>query len=286
MALHLLNYSMLGVVVMGKTFQHGWRLATSLLLVFFAGCAPGGFSTQDSLQHSDENENSLLDRLLSNDKTDHTDPELPENPATNPTATPAPSPTPTPTQSPATPLPLREIHGFWDDRSSHGSEWTKETVQSLKNYGQSLLQFVPPDIGNYCPRYAHFDEWGRINFWVMLISAVAAAESAFDPTSSYKENMIDRNGHFVISRGLLQISLESSKLYDCQMTTEEDLNDAARNIECGVKIMNRLVSADGVLSSIKNTKWAGAAKYWSTLRTTNHSSATIRKLISGSPLCQ
>lgn len=179
------------------------------------------------------------------------------------------------------------IRGFWDDRAKHGRLWTRFTITALKNHGRSLyLSKAPSDITDYCPRYRSLDENGRIDFWVKLISAIAAAESSYNPRDWYPEDMRDENGNAVISRGLLQISMASSRGYGCGMNSSEDLYDPQRNLECGVKILNRWIPRDGVVATRRNTLWLGAARYWSTLRPYNRSSAKIRALMRKSENCR
>lgn len=179
-----------------------------------------------------------------------------------------------------------QVRGYWDERVSDGRKWTGYAVAALNNYGEDLLKEVPDDIANYCPKYSKLNRVARIDFWVKVISAIAAVESAYRPSSSYKEKMNDRNGNRVVSRGLLQISLESSHLYGCATNNDGDLTSPKRNIECGVKILNRLVPADGVISRQGNEHWYGAARYWSTLRPVNQSSQTIRALLRTNPHCR
>jgi len=189
-------------------------------------------------------------------------------------------------KQPAPPAAPAQIRGYWDEKVADGRKWTGFAVQALNNFGGELLKTVPEDIGNYCPRYAKLNRTERIDFWVKMISAIAAVESGYRPSTSYKEKMNDRNGNRVVSRGLLQISLESSRLYGCATNNDGDLVSPKRNIECGVKILSRWVPRDDVISRSANDRWYGAARYWSTLRPPKRSEKTIRALLKSNPRCR
>lgn len=182
--------------------------------------------------------------------------------------------------------PETQFRGYWEGRVQQGPTWTRYAVQALDTHGDELLRRTPADIDDFCPRYPKLNRAERADFWVKLLSAVAAAESAYRPSASYEENLIDRKGNAVVSRGLLQISFESSRSYDCGFTSDMQLNDPQRNIACGVRIFNRLVSRDGVISHFENGRWRGAARYWSTLRTSSKRFKNIRRLLKEDPRCR
>jgi hypothetical protein len=180
-----------------------------------------------------------------------------------------------------------EARGFWDDRAKQGKHWTRLTVQALESHGRALYQGAPPgDIAKFCPRYRHLGESGRIDFWVKIISAIAASESSFNPKSFYREGWNERNGEPVISRGLLQISLGSSTGYGCGIKTSSELHDPKKNIECGVKILSRWIPNDSVIVGQRGNQWLGGARYWSVLRTQNRNAKPIRALLTQSVHCR
>lgn len=102
--------------------------------------------------------------------------------------------------------------------------------------------------------------------WAKFIKAMAKAESNWNPNTFYVEKTIfDRHGKNVVSRGMLQISIESAGLYGCVLEDKE-LHIPEKNIECGMKIINRLLKRDGQVMGKKNGKWVGLSRYWSVLR--------------------
>lgn len=109
-----------------------------------------------------------------------------------------------------------------------------------------------------------------------LISIMAKYESSFDPKAKYNET-----GHLagVVSRGLLQISLDSAnqKAYDCKLTDAQQLHDPIINLQCAVKIMHYQAKKHGVL--LNGSKESGAGAYWSVGRSTSKSFEKIKTYI-------
>ena len=103
------------------------------------------------------------------------------------------------------------------------------------------------------------------------MSTIAKFESNFKPETFHQEKFKDRFGNYIISRGLLQLSVESGRGYGCIIPQELDLHEPQVNLECGVKILNRWVGRDEVISdriTLENGKrrWLGGARYWAVLR--------------------
>jgi len=153
----------------------------------------------------------------------------------------------------------------WDSKPD-GRAWTQMTLESLGQHGMGLVSMVPSDIGNYCPAYQTADQSKRMAFWVGLISALAKFESSYKPEAKFTEpNIFDAQGNRVVSRGLLQISIESGRGYGCVIPTAEALHEPVVNLACTVRIMNRLITRDGLIGSTADP-WKGAAAYWSPFR--------------------
>ena len=168
-----------------------------------------------------------------------------------------------PTNAPSAPTALPPAR--WDNRPA-GREWTSFALGGLDAHAQGLLATVPSDIGAYCPRYAEANPTDRRAFWVGLMSTLARFESNFDPTVTFTEpGVFDAQGNRVISRGLLQISQESANGYGCGIEDAQQLHDPATNLACAARIMNRLVTRDGVIGTI-SSPWRGMAAYWSPFR--------------------
>lgn len=152
-----------------------------------------------------------------------------------------------------------------------GKAWTKHAEQAVDKYGQSLLSVQPADGELFCKSYANLSQDNRRNFWVHMVSALAKYESSYNPKVTFDEttvdpNMITSQGKPIISRGLLQISKESANGYGCRISDPEELHEPEKNISCAVRILNRWVGRDKLISGREDGKWKGAARYFSPFR--------------------
>jgi hypothetical protein len=102
--------------------------------------------------------------------------------------------------------------------------------------------------------------------WVHLIVAMARFESSYKPVTTYREKFKNSRGEFVISTGLLQISYESARGYGFSGITTEQLKEPKKNLEVGVKILERWSLADGVIAGNGKSPYQGSSRYWSVLR--------------------
>ena len=120
-----------------------------------------------------------------------------------------------------------------------------------------------------------------------LLSIVARPESNFKPETTFTESFADSKGKKVVSRGLLQISIESAnqKKYGCGIQKAEDLHDPAVNLTCGVKILDAWVQTDGVIASYGQHPPRGGGRYWSTLRERNKHLPEIRGFTRSLKVC-
>lgn len=158
----------------------------------------------------------------------------------------------------------------WDNNPS-GSLWTRYTLIAVTKHGSNLLSSTPADMQSYCPKYEKLNTQDRRSFWVHLISSLAKFESNHDPKVRFNETTVDpgmltKQGEPIISRGLLQISKESANGYGCKITDELELHDPNTNINCAVRILDRWVGKDKVISGQQDGKWQGAARYFSPFR--------------------
>jgi len=177
-------------------------------------------------------------------------------------------------------------YAAWSDYNADGS-WTRATETAVSQSG--LAKTVPADIREFCPRYQQLSTKERRKFWVGLLSAMAKPESGFKPEISYQERFTDGKGKRVISRGLLQISIESAnqKRYDCDIPHAGLLHDPIVNLSCGVKILAKWVKEDGVIASkVKAGTHKGGGRYWSTLRQQTGHLDTIRHFTRELPICR
>lgn len=172
-----------------------------------------------------------------------------------------------------------ETLGNYAAWSSHadGEVWTELAETAVQE--TTLTAMIPEDADKFCPRYDSLVQSDRIQFWVGLLSAMAEHESDFDPMIQYTESLIqDSNGHDVVSRGLLQLSLESARQtrYGCTIERDEDLHEPAVNLDCSAQILNTWVSRDGSIAGTANSR-LGGARYWSTLWHSRDSLGQIRR---------
>lgn len=181
-------------------------------------------------------------------------------------------------------------YAAWAGSNKDGS-WTRLAERAVS--AAALARLTPTDIGFFCPRYPVLANQERQKFWVGLLSAMAKPESNFQPQRYYREKFVDRRGEPVISRGLLQISIESAnqKRYSCAIPYPAKLHDPATNLHCGAKILARWVSADGVIAhSSKSQPTAslhlGGGRYWSVLRANKGHLPQIAAFTRQLPFCQ
>jgi uncharacterized protein (TIGR02594 family) len=143
----------------------------------------------------------------------------------------------------------------WDGKTGAG-DWSGFVLDALEQHGAQLLDCVPSDIGDFCPAFPG-DKAGRKRFWLFLLSCIAEFESSFKPDDKFTESTGE------ISAGLLQLSVGDGRNYSCEFSTLQDVFDPAKNLSCGVRIMQKLVVQDSVIAGGNNK---GASRYWSTLR--------------------
>jgi hypothetical protein len=164
---------------------------------------------------------------------------------------------------------LRDVIPLWESKVTAGKDWTAHVHRELESLGASLLSTVPDDAAVFCPNYVGLSQSQRIQYWTFLLSSMVQFESGFDTNSALTENFNDTSGQRVVSRGLLQISLESGNLYSCGLTSGDELHDAFKNLSCGIRILNHWMVQDHRIAGRLGTAWRGGARYWAVLRSTN-----------------
>lgn len=183
-------------------------------------------------------------------------------PAPPPVVTPPPAPTPDPI--PADPSDV--IRARWEASQRDGAAWSKHVFERLPALAPRLLAATPSDVTQFCPAYGQLNERDKKNFWVYLLSSMAELESSHKPEMSYTEAFNDAQGNRVVSRGLLQISIESGNGYGCGFKTASELHDPLKNLDCGLRILNKWVGNDGKIAGQIGATWQGGARYWAVLR--------------------
>lgn len=150
------------------------------------------------------------------------------------------------------------------------------------------------DAQDFCPKFSSLAQPQKKTVWVQMISSMAKYESGFNPLSSYVENFKGRAGHFIVSRGLLQISKDSANDYGCEIKSETDLENPETNLRCGVRIMNALVSRWHAIHGLQSlappqehgfNPFRGIARYWEVLRSKTKD-LLIRASVRQLPICQ
>jgi len=191
--------------------------------------------------------------------------------------------------APATPIHTErvELGGVtWDP------EWDK--VVELALPPAMLTRQVPRDVRRFCPRFYDMTEENKRAFWAYFFQALAGAEAGLDPVTRIRHTepevaVIDKvSGRAVRSEGLLQLTYEDQKRYDCDFDWENDRtlkpNDPAKtilqpknNLECGVKILdNQIIDRHKPLLS--------SSSYWSTLRPGTVSYRVFAKQMTNVPI--
>lgn len=186
-------------------------------------------------------------------------------PASEPeVTTPAPAPTTPPPVSSVD--PLAEVQPLWETKVSDGKAWSSHVSGEIDKLGPNLVDVVPADASLFCPKFARLSDAQRKQYWVFFISSMVRFESNFKTATKYTEGFNDANGKAVVSRGLLQISIESANSYGCGFRNAEELHDPLKNLSCGVRILNRWLGRDGRIGGKIDNQWRGGARYWSVLR--------------------
>lgn len=174
--------------------------------------------------------------------------------------------------SPAVASPLKFKNLAWYGEHKDFQEWdsiVRELVEASR-----LPDLAPSDVIALFPIYKT-SRLERVHFWCQLLSIMAKYESGFDPLQYYTEDFNDSKGNKIISRGLLQISIESANAYGAELTNAEQLHDVRTNLRCAILILDRWVSRDLVLASGIVGNWRGGARYWSVLRDSSKSKSKI-----------
>jgi hypothetical protein len=204
-------------------------------------------------------------------------------------------PAPMAPAAPLAPTPPPGSSPFWEESDRPDtSAWTRTTMQTILDDGSALFDGAR-DIAQFCPNYARLSQADRAWAWALIISAIAKYESGFNPTVRYRERTMGRDpitGLPVYSEGLLQLSYQDAQANpDCNefdwhsdralppSDPRRTILDPAKNLRCGVRIMNRQVGRFGAIAF-----WSS---YWATLRPSRGSRLwTIQSMVRSTPLCR
>lgn len=196
----------------------------------------------------------------------------------------SPKPTVTTTSTTVMSEPLERIALYWEDTTEphpERSPWSDHLTLLLRDdlevYGSAK------DITEFCPKWAALDRQQKIKALGELWVAITYHESGFNPDTFYREcnktkcqysagcqihptyGYCMKGGHkldggIVISRGLVQASLESALAYGCKgLASPQDLHDPIKNLSCANEIMKRQIRNRGQIAASSN--------YWAVLKT-------------------
>ncbi|MEM7520048.1 MAG: transglycosylase SLT domain-containing protein [Pseudomonadota bacterium] len=152
----------------------------------------------------------------------------------------------------------------WQHMRGHAI-WTRAALASLKHHGQPLVDLVPGDIDDWCPKYPTATDAERRAFWVGFMSALAKHESTYQPWA------VGGGGKWY---GLLQILPATARGYQCRVGTGAALKNGAANLSCAVRILATTVPRDGVIHGYKGRKGQGVTADWGPM----HSAAKRRDM--------
>jgi hypothetical protein len=147
----------------------------------------------------------------------------------------------------------------------------RHRLEAVIGPDHELTRQVPVDIASFCPGYAEMSYDSRAAFWRTLAIAVIKPEAGTNAHAIMWEQPRDRArnplpnaGEYSI--GLLQLSISNARPYRCDVPDEASLLDPQRNLDCGIKIMTRLVSRDNRIGGERGHGREGLGRYWSTIR--------------------
>lgn len=140
----------------------------------------------------------------------------------------------------------------WQHMVGHAL-WTRAALSALKGHGKPLVDLVPADIADWCPKYPTANDAERRAFWVGFLSALAKYESTYKPWA------VGGGGKWF---GLLQILPATARGYKCKVGTGEALKDGGANLSCAIRIMAHTVPRDGVIHGYQGGKGRGVTADW------------------------
>lgn len=167
------------------------------------------------------------------------------------------------------PIPLPSLR--WDH--VEGSKaWSRTTMEALSTYGAPVVETMPEDIADWCPKYPQATRWERTAFWAGLLSTLTKHES------TYRPDAVGGGGKWY---GLVQILPATARGYECKAQTREALKDGSANLACAVRIMATTVPRDEVVSE----GMRGVAADWGPFHQ-RRKREDMRQWLNAQPYCQ
>lgn len=172
------------------------------------------------------------------------------------------------------------------ERKPWSDELTKIVAKDLAEYDKAS------DIEQFCPKYKSLNSEEKTKAVSELFVAAAFYESGYKPASFMRECRKEKcvygsgcqihpefgycmkgghklDGGIVISRGLMQMSLESALSYKCEgLKVPNDLHDPIKNLRCANTIMKKQINRT-------ENKIGAKSNYWAVLKPTNKNQALI-----------
>ena len=159
----------------------------------------------------------------------------------------------------------------WDAHNPKGT-WAYAVREGLRA-NEALVSDSPRDVADFCPRYFSLAKKEKEIFWIALVNLIANFESSYIPLTASDEGRFNPGAKGVISSGLTQLSLGSTRnaCYQARgcdlIRNQQDLFTPARELRCAIAVMSCLAESGGCVSCKEGNSWKGIAAYWSTLRT-------------------
>ncbi len=165
----------------------------------------------------------------------------------------------------------------WEVRDPSYRAWSLFLFEHLYVEAPALVDSSPEDAHLFCPRYSQLSLSERIQFWAVLVVALARYESNYVPVARYTEpgmGLDSVTGLPVVSEGLLQMSYQDSKYNSfCQFDWLRDqglepvdprktILGVETNLRCGVGILQRQILRSNRIS-------VGRGAYWAVLKGSN-----------------
>ncbi len=162
----------------------------------------------------------------------------------------------------------------WEDGTPEKALWSIRSMEQLIT-SSSLYLNGASDIKTFCPNFATANGEQRINFWAMLISAIAKYESDLNPIARNAKGGTDPVTMLPLyGEGLMQLSYQDKLMNPgCAFNWEVDKSlgpldptktilDPVTNLKCAVLILGTQIS------TAKKIVLDGSA-YWPSIRSSN-----------------
>lgn len=176
-------------------------------------------------------------------------------------------PKPKPKPKPSKPLEFRWKNKSYDKQMISSIEKVRKPIRAVR-VDHSLVEMKPSDWKEFINEWPSTRE-GVISFWGKILVEMSWWESGWKTNTKYKEKF------GVKSRGLFQMSIQSSNSYGCGWKKDQEIHDnPLKAIDCAVATLAYWVKRDGCLAckgkKDPNNRWdsgyRGGGRYWAVFR--------------------